>query len=160
MQNFLVVVGSTELLWPATEIIGHTLRPNKKIPVLRVTGPYLNLLAKPGIFSGLLEKIYNFMHFERHFTFQNGSNYLFFPEEKENIKKKKYLKFSDPLPKTHLFFYLALPFEVKQIKFNPFIKLYFVSFRIDHVISEIFSKSCYKGTILQTKYRKLTFCLL
>ena len=33
-------------------------RPNKKkIPVLRVTGPFLNLLLKPRIFSGFLEKI-------------------------------------------------------------------------------------------------------
>ena len=38
------------------------IRPNKKIPVLRVTRPYLNLLVKPRIFSGFLEniKIYAF----------------------------------------------------------------------------------------------------
>ena len=34
------------------------LRPNKKIPVFRVTRPYLNLLVKPG-----LDK-YNFMLFK------------------------------------------------------------------------------------------------
>ena len=46
----------------------------KKIPVFRVTGPYLNLLVKPRIFLRLfffLEK-YNFMHFERENAFQNA----------------------------------------------------------------------------------------
>ena len=42
------------------------IRPNKKIPVFRVTQPYLNLLVKPRFFSGFLKK-YNFMHFERPF---------------------------------------------------------------------------------------------
>ena len=32
------------------------LRPNKKIPMFRLTRPYLNLLVKPRIFSGLLVK--------------------------------------------------------------------------------------------------------
>ena len=43
------------------------------------------------------------MHFERR-------NIIFFPEKKTTIKKNvcAYLKFSDLLPKTHLFFYLAL----------------------------------------------------
>ena len=36
----------------------------KKIPVFRVTRPYLNLLLKPRFFLGFLEKL-NFMHFER-----------------------------------------------------------------------------------------------
>ena len=64
------------------------LGPHKTILVLRVAGrcrPYLNLLVKLRIFSGFLKKIYNFMHFER----------------------VPYLKFSDQLPKTHFFFYLA-----------------------------------------------------
>ena len=38
-----------------------------KIPVFRATGPYLNFLVKPRIFSGFLEKIYTFMHFEMPF---------------------------------------------------------------------------------------------
>ena len=33
------------------------LRPNEKISVLRVTRPYLNLMMKPRIFSGFLEKV-------------------------------------------------------------------------------------------------------
>ena len=37
-------------------------RPNKKIPVFRVTLPYLNLLVKPRIFFKFSRKIYNFMH--------------------------------------------------------------------------------------------------
>ena len=39
------------------------IRPNKKIPVLRVTRPYLNLLVKPRIFfrfSGKKKKLYAF----------------------------------------------------------------------------------------------------
>ena len=47
------------------------IRLNKKIPVFRVTQPYLNLLAKPRFFSGCLEK-HNFMHFERQNAFQNA----------------------------------------------------------------------------------------
>ena len=54
------------------------VRPNKKTPVFVVTQPYLNLLVKPRIFSGFLEKIYNFMHFERRNAFQNASNHIFF----------------------------------------------------------------------------------
>ena len=43
--------------WPlnAPNEMSHMLRPNKKIPVFRVTGPYLNLMVKPRIcfrFSG------------------------------------------------------------------------------------------------------------
>ena len=45
------------------------------------------------------------MHFEWQNAFQNAYNYIF-PEKK--LKKKyvrlPYLKFSDPLPETHLFF--------------------------------------------------------
>ena len=46
-------------------------RPNEKIPVYRVIGPYLNLMAKPRKFSGFLEKKY-LMHFERRNAFQNA----------------------------------------------------------------------------------------
>ena len=35
---------------------GHYVRPNKNIPVFRVTRPYLNLLVKPRIFSGFSGK--------------------------------------------------------------------------------------------------------
>ena len=33
------------------------VKPNEKIPVFRVTRPYLNLLVKPSFFSGFLENI-------------------------------------------------------------------------------------------------------
>ena len=49
-------------------------RPNKKISVFRVTG--LKILDRLGthivFYSFFLEKIFNFMHFERHFAFQNA----------------------------------------------------------------------------------------
>ena len=44
----------------------NLLRPNNKIPVLRVTLRYLNLLVKPRFFR-FSEKIYNFMIFEKPF---------------------------------------------------------------------------------------------
>ena len=40
------------------------VRPNKKIPVFKVTRPYLNLLVNPRFFR-LSEKIYFFLHFEK-----------------------------------------------------------------------------------------------
>ena len=52
--------------------VAFKVRPNKKIPVFRVTRPYLNLLVKPRIFIGFLGKTYNFMHFERQNAFQNA----------------------------------------------------------------------------------------
>ena len=61
------------------------LRPNKIISVFRVSGPNLNLLVKTRMFSGLLEKKYNFMHFERRNAFQNALNYIF--SEIKIIKK-------------------------------------------------------------------------
>ena len=45
------------------------------------------------------------MHFERRNAFENATNYIFF--QKKNMCLP-YLKFSDPLPETHLFLYLAL----------------------------------------------------
>ena len=49
------------------------MRPNKKISVFRVTG--LKTLGRVGTYIFILffrKKIYNFMHFERHFAFQNA----------------------------------------------------------------------------------------
>ena len=57
-------------IWRIVEIFNIMLGPNKKIiSVFRVTG--LTILGRVGthvFFS--LEKIYNVMHFERHFAFQ------------------------------------------------------------------------------------------
>ena len=89
------------------EVSRNTIRPNKKIPVFRVTQSYLNLLVKPK-FLGVLEKniilciLKGKMPFKMHIFF-----YLF---QKKKIKKSMclpYLKYSDPLPETQLFFYLA-----------------------------------------------------
>ena len=81
----------------------------RKIPVFRVTRPYLNLLVKPRIFSGCLEKYIILRILKGEMPFKMHK-IIFFPKKKNNLKKKKdaYLKFSEPLPKTHLFFYLAL----------------------------------------------------
>ena len=58
---------------PNTQLENNTFRPNKKIPVFKVTRLYLYLLVKTYYFffkfSG---KIYNFMHFERRNDFQNA----------------------------------------------------------------------------------------
>ena len=76
-------------------MIKPCIGPNKRMPVYRVTQPYLNLVVKPRIFSGFLEKYiilcilkremsfkmhkiiyifpkYNLMHFERQNAFQNA----------------------------------------------------------------------------------------
>ena len=56
------------------------IKPNVKISVFRVTG--LKILGRVGgtHFSNyfLSGKKYNFMHFERHFAFQNAQNYTIF----------------------------------------------------------------------------------
>ena len=85
-------------------LICDLLRPNKKIPVFRVTQPYLNLLVKPRICFRFSEKKNNFMHFESQNAFQNAFS--------GKINKKNiclpYHKFSGPLPETCLFYDLAL----------------------------------------------------
>ena len=81
-------------------------RPNKKIPVFKVTWSYLNLLVKPRInfrFSG--EKKIQFYAFWKAKCLSKCIKLYFF--QKKNVCLP-YLKFSDPLPETHLFFYLAL----------------------------------------------------
>ena len=42
--------------------------------------------------------------------------------------------------------------ETKSVQCSPFIMIYLRSIGMDHVISEL----CYKGTILQRNYRKMT----
>ena len=78
----------------------------KKIPVFRVTW-----LVKPRIiFLQVFRKKYYFMHFERHFAFQNALNYIF-SGKKKWLKKNvclPYLKFSDLLPETHMLFLFGL----------------------------------------------------
>ena len=56
----------------------------KKIPVFRVTRPYLDLPVKPRIFQVFWTK-YNFMHFERQFAFQNAG--FFFSRIKKLTRK-------------------------------------------------------------------------
>ena len=65
----------------------NQLRPNKKIPVFRVTWPYLNFLVKPRTFSRFSGKKYNYIHFERQNAFQKFIKLYFFSRKK--IKKKK-----------------------------------------------------------------------
>ena len=81
----------------------------KKIHVFRVTRPYLNILVKPRIFFRFSGKniisciLKGEMPFKMH-------KMIFFLENKNDLKKYvclPYLKFSDPLPETHFFFYLA-----------------------------------------------------
>ena len=50
--------------------VAYVVRPNKKISVFRVTG--LKTLGRVGIHIYFFWKINNFMHFERHFAFQNA----------------------------------------------------------------------------------------
>ena len=63
-----------QLCWEESSWVEPVLRPNKKISEFRVTG--VKILGRVGtniffyhLFSG---KKYKFMHFERHFAFQNS----------------------------------------------------------------------------------------
>ena len=87
------------------------MRPNKKkIPVFRVTGPYLNLLVKPRIFFRFSGKNIILCILKGKIAFSKIIKLYFFSRKK--LLKKiyvclPYLKFSDPLLETHLLFYLA-----------------------------------------------------
>ena len=59
----------TVLLWN-TEVI--YIRPNKKIPVFRVTRPYLNFLVKPRFLLGFLDKIIILCILKGENAFQNA----------------------------------------------------------------------------------------
>ena len=82
----------------------------KKNPVFRVTRPYLNLLVKPRMFFRFSGK--NMMLCILKGEMPSKMNkIIFFSRKKKYFKKYvclPYLKFSDPLPESHLFFYLAL----------------------------------------------------
>ena len=79
----------------------------KKISVLRVTRPYLNLLVNPWLFSRLKKNIILcFLKGKMPFKMHK----IIFSRKNNNKKKYEclpYLKFSNLLPKTHLFFYFA-----------------------------------------------------
>ena len=49
------------------------------------------------------------MDFERQNSFQKALTYIFFQKNDNKYVFLLYLKFSDLLPKTHLLFYLAMP---------------------------------------------------
>ena len=73
ISNFKVVVWYVVMIWVQTvckcyqqttkvaaskkKVKDSYCKANKKIPLFRVTRPYLNLLVKPRIFSSFLEKI-------------------------------------------------------------------------------------------------------
>ena len=89
--------------------ISYFLKKAIVIPVFRVTRPYFNLLVKPRFFSGFMEKNIILCILKGEMPFRMHK--IIFLSEKKLFKKKKmclpYLKFSDPLPETHLFLYLA-----------------------------------------------------
>ena len=77
--------------------------PNKKkIPMSRVTRPYLNLLVKPKISFRFSEKKKNIILciLKGEMAF-NVHNYIFIPDIFFKNVCLPYLKFSDPLPETH-----------------------------------------------------------
>ena len=99
----------------------------EKLPVFRVTRPYLNLLVEPRTFFRFSGKNIIYMHFERQMSFKMYK-IKFFSRKK---KIKKYvclpdLKFSDPLPKTHLFFiwpYLFWVFFLFDVRYCALLTL-------------------------------------
>ena len=50
--------------------VSRLIRPNKKLRVFRVIG--LQILGRVGTHIFVSRRKYNFMHFERHFAFQNS----------------------------------------------------------------------------------------
>ena len=94
------------------------LRPNEKIPVFRVARPYLNILVKPRIFSGFLEKDITLSILKGKIPFKMLKIIFFFFKKKKKLEQicvLPYLIFSDLLPETHLSFYLALSHMSKQL---------------------------------------------
>ena len=90
----------------------YCLRPNKKIHVLRVTRPYINLLVKPRIFSGFLGKNIILCILKGKLPFKMHKIIYIFPEKK--ITKKinvclPYLKFQTRYPKHSYFFIWPYP---------------------------------------------------
>ena len=89
----------------------HLHKAKLKILVFRLTRPYLDLLVKPKIifrFSGNNIKFYAF----RMAKCLSKCIKLYSSHPQKNNQKKKYvclpyLKFSDLLPETHLYFYLT-----------------------------------------------------
>ena len=79
------------------------LRPNYKIPMFRVTRPYLNLLVKPSIFFQVFWKKINLCILKGEMPFQMHKIILF--SERKKIKQNMC---ACPLPKTHLFFLFIL----------------------------------------------------
>ena len=87
---------------PNTQLENNTFRPNKKIPVFKVTRLYLNLLVKIyDFFSSFLEKYIILCILKGEMTFKMHKIIYFFQV------CLPYLNFSDPLSETYLFFYLA-----------------------------------------------------
>ena len=91
-------------------LLNCVIRPNKKIPVFRVTRPFLNLLVKlrknVQVFSKntILCILKGKMPFKMHKIIFFFRIFFFFFLKFVCLS---YLKFSDPLHKTNLFFYLA-----------------------------------------------------
>ena len=84
----------TQSDWLLTDVI----RQIKKIPVFRVTRPYLYLLFRFSWKNIILCILKGETPFKMHKIIFSRKKYVCLP----------YLKFSDPLPETHFFFYLAL----------------------------------------------------
>ena len=93
------------------------LRPKFKKNVFMVTRPYLNLLVRPRTFFRFSQKyiilciLKGEMPFKMHKT-------IFFPEKKYIVCVPSYLKFSDLLPETRLFFDFGLIAQKTKEKFK------------------------------------------
>ena len=88
----------------------------KKIPVFRVARPYLNLPVKPRIFLRFSGKNIILCILKGEMPFKMNK-IIFFPEKKLIIKNVclSYLKFSDLLPETHLYFIWPHPSHTEQL---------------------------------------------
>ena len=78
------------------------LSTNKNIPVFRIIRPYLNLLVKPRIFSGFLERSIISCILKAYF-FYKMHKIIFFPEKSYVFLHK--LKFLDPFSATLIYIF-------------------------------------------------------
>ena len=101
MYNPLFILEPRHDLYIRIPVITNHLKPIKKIPVFKVTLDF---------FSGFQEKNIILCILKGETPFKMHKSILFYNKKKNRQKYVclPYLKFSDLLPETHLFFYLAL----------------------------------------------------
>ena len=113
--------------------------------MFRVTRPYHNLLGKSRIFFKFSGKKYIFFCILKAKCFTKCIKLYLFPEKKKKYVCLPYLKFSDQLPETHLFFLFGQSGKFRSVRLT------------DQIFSQnffaMFNKALDKGDIQNAKLR-------